>query len=320
VDGQEPSEALPRLLAHVRDAGVARVSIHARKAWLQGLSPRENREVPPLDYALVHAMKERFPDLHLSINGGIADIEDVLTHLEIMDGVMVGRAAYHDPAAMLLRADGRVFGAPDPQPDRISAALAMGPYLEEHCARGGRPGQVTRHMLGLFAGQPGARAWRRALSEGAARPDAGLRPQLGAADRPADRLLGRAVVDRGGRTSASGGRCVTAQAGGGDRRRSGFLHPAGRARQAATYWGASVTDDPTSDRIWVRAEIESPCVQVCVIHPETRLCTGCARTIDEIGAWSRMTPEERSAVMAELPARQSAPRNRRGGRAARLKR
>jgi tRNA-dihydrouridine synthase A len=173
VDGQEPSEALPRLLAHVRDAGVARVSIHARKAWLQGLSPRENREVPPLDYALVHAMKERFPDLHLSINGGIADIEDVLTHLEIMDGVMVGRAAYHDPAAMLLRADGRVFGAPDPQPDRISAALAMGPYLEEHCARGGRPGQVTRHMLGLFAGQPGARAWRRALSEGAARPDAG---------------------------------------------------------------------------------------------------------------------------------------------------
>jgi predicted Fe-S protein YdhL (DUF1289 family) len=81
-----------------------------------------------------------------------------------------------------------------------------------------------------------------------------------------------------------------------------------------------VTDDPTSDRIWARAEIESPCVQVCVIHPETRLCTGCARTIDEIGAWSRMTPEERSAVMAELPARQSAPRNRRGGRAARLKR
>jgi tRNA-dihydrouridine synthase A len=173
VDAQEPALVLPRFLDAVHDAGVRRVTVHARKAWLSGLSPKENREVPPLDYALVHAMKARFPDMHLSINGGIDTLAAALDHLTVMDGVMVGRAAYHDPAAILLRADSRVFGRPDPQPGRVAAALAMGPYLERHCADGGRPGQVTRHMLGLFAGQPGARGWRRALSEGAARPGAG---------------------------------------------------------------------------------------------------------------------------------------------------
>ena len=174
VDDQVPEEVLPDLLARMTDAGVRGVIIHARKAWLQGLSPKENREVPPLDHPLVHSMKIRFPDLRLSINGGIAALDDAADHLTVMDGVMIGRAAYHDPGTMLLRADSRLFGAPDPCPDRETAALRMIPFIEEHLSAGGRLNQVTRHMLGLFHGQPGARGWRRALSEGAARPDAGV--------------------------------------------------------------------------------------------------------------------------------------------------
>jgi tRNA-dihydrouridine synthase A len=173
VDEQQPEIVLPDLLSRLRCAGIRRVAIHARKAWLQGLSPKENREVPPLDYPLVHRMKMRFPDLHMSINGGIRSLDDAFAQLDHVDGVMVGRAAYHDPGGILLRADSRVFGRADPQRDRISAALAMRPHLVRHVAAGGRPGQVTRHMLGLFAAQPGARTWRRTLSEEAARPGAG---------------------------------------------------------------------------------------------------------------------------------------------------
>jgi tRNA-dihydrouridine synthase A len=174
VDDQEPAIALPDFVARMADAGVTRMTVHARKAWLQGLSPRENREVPPLDYPLVHALKARFPEMHLSINGGIQDMNAALQQLDVLDGVMIGRAAYHDPGAMLLRADSTVFGAPDPCSTREEAALRMVPYIERHLASGGKPGQVTRHMLGLFAGLPGARGWRRALSEGAARPGAGI--------------------------------------------------------------------------------------------------------------------------------------------------
>lgn len=174
VDDQEPAVALPDLLSRLAEVGVRRATVHARKAWLQGLSPKENREVPPLDYPLVHAMKGRFPDLHLSINGGIATLDAVEAQLAAMDGVMVGRAAYHDPAVILLRADSRIFDRPDPCADRVDAALAMIPHIEGHLAAGGKLGQVTRHMLGLFAGQPGARGWRRTLSEGAARPGAGV--------------------------------------------------------------------------------------------------------------------------------------------------
>ncbi len=173
IDDQKPEKVLPDFLSHVRDAGVRRVAVHARMAWLQGLSPKENREVPPLDHGLVHAMKRRFPDLHLSVNGGIASLEDVERHLRHMDGVMVGRAAYHDPAAILLHADSRIFSAQDPCRDRTEAALRMIPHIEDHIAAGGKLGQVTRHMLGLFSGMPGARQWRRTLSEGAARPGAG---------------------------------------------------------------------------------------------------------------------------------------------------
>lgn len=186
VDEQEAEIVLPDLLARMADVGVTRVSVHARKAWLQGLSPKENRDIPPLDYDLVHKMKDRFPDMHLSINGGIATLDDALLHLKQMDGVMIGRAAYHDPANILLTADSRIFGQSDPLPDRVSAALAMGPYIDAHLSEGGKLGQVTRHMLGLFGGMPGARGWRRTLSEGAAKHGAGVDVLHAALDHVAD--------------------------------------------------------------------------------------------------------------------------------------
>jgi tRNA-dihydrouridine synthase A len=175
VDAQEPEIVLPDLLARIRDVGVGRVTIHARKAWLQGLSPKENRDVPPLDYALVRRMKARFPGMHVSINGGIASLEAARAHLAAgLDGAMIGRAAYHDPAAILMRADSAIFATPDPMPDRAAAVEAMRPHIARHLAEGGRLHDVTRHMLGLFTGRPGARGWRRVLSEGASRPGAGL--------------------------------------------------------------------------------------------------------------------------------------------------
>ncbi len=174
VDDQEPREALPRLLESVRAAGVGRVIIHARKAWLQGLSPKENREVPPLDYPLVREMKAAFAALHVSLNGGIASLAEARAHLAAgLDGVMIGRAAYHDPAAILLGADREIFGEKQAGKTPHQVAREMLPYIERHLAAGGRLHEVTRHMLGLFAGRPGARAWRRILSEGATRRGAG---------------------------------------------------------------------------------------------------------------------------------------------------
>lgn len=168
VDDQIPDQVLPDFVATMRDAGIRRIAIHARKAWLQGLSPRENREIPPLDYPLVHRMKAEFPDLHMSINGGIADFAAVQTHLQVMDGVMVGRAAYHQPWDILGQAD-LLWGDAPPQPSALAAAQAMRPRIEAHVAAGGRLHQFSRHMLGLFHGRPGARGWRRLLSEGAPR-------------------------------------------------------------------------------------------------------------------------------------------------------
>ncbi|MGQ3488937.1 tRNA dihydrouridine(20/20a) synthase DusA [Roseovarius pacificus] len=177
VDDQNPEEVLPEFLARIVAAGVERVTIHARKAWLQGLSPRENRDVPPLDYDLVQRMKGLFPNLHISVNGGIASLEQARGFLDAgLDGVMIGRAAYHQPADVLCAADRVIFGAQGPDSTPEGAVLAMLPYIEDHLATGGKLNQVTRHMLGLFAGRPGARAWRRTLSEGATRPGAG--PEL----------------------------------------------------------------------------------------------------------------------------------------------
>ncbi|WP_171173417.1 tRNA dihydrouridine(20/20a) synthase DusA [Ruegeria sp. HKCCD8929] len=176
VDDQDPEIVLPDFLARSADAGCERVTIHARKAWLQGLSPKENRDIPPLDYDLVHRMKRQFPNLHISINGGIASLAEARKHLDAgLDGVMIGRAAYHQPADILCAADPEIYGigqATDPP----TVVRRMLPYIDAHLTAGGRLHQIARHMLGLFAGRPGARAWRRALSEGAVRDGAG--PEL----------------------------------------------------------------------------------------------------------------------------------------------
>ena len=173
VDDQDPEAVLPDFLTRVRDAGVTRVIIHARKAWLRGLSPKENREVPPLDYPLVYRMAQVFPDLSISINGGVASLEDALHHLDAgVDGVMIGRAAYQKPWTILGEADRRIWGEAPPFERPEDVVEAMLPYIQRHCESGGRLHAVTRHMLGLFAGRPGARAWRRALSEGAHAPGA----------------------------------------------------------------------------------------------------------------------------------------------------
>lgn len=174
VDGQRPEEALPDFLETVSAAGVGRFAIHARKALLQGLSPKENREIPPLDYPLVRRMKRAFPALHLSVNGGIDSLDAAEAQLAGgMDGAMIGRAAYRTPADVLLGADRRVFGEEGGR-DVWQVIEDMRPYISRHLAEGGRLHDVVRHMLGLFAGRPGARGWRRALSEGAQGAGAGL--------------------------------------------------------------------------------------------------------------------------------------------------
>lgn len=176
VDDQDPNEVLPEFLARIVAAGVTRVTIHARKAWLQGLSPKENRDIPPLDYPLVQQMKGYFPNLHISINGGITSLDQAEAFLDSgLDGVMIGRAAYHQPADILCQADRRIYRQGS-NSSAEEAVRGMIPYIEAHLTAGGRLNQITRHMLGLFAGRPGARAWRRTLSEGASRPGAG--PEL----------------------------------------------------------------------------------------------------------------------------------------------
>ena len=175
VDDQAPEEVLPAFLETVAAAGVGRFAIHARKAWLQGLSPKENRDVPPLNYPLVYQMKRDFPELHLSINGGVMSLDEAQAHLaERVDGVMIGRAAYHDPSNILLAADQKIFGL-DCEPRSAEEIVGlMLPYIAAHVANGGKLAHVTRHMLGLFAGRPGARGWKRVLSERAHRPGAGV--------------------------------------------------------------------------------------------------------------------------------------------------
>ena len=178
VDDQDPAVVLPAFLETVSRAGVTHFIIHARKAWLKGLSPKENRDIPPLDYDLVLAMKQAFPHLTISINGGITSLDQAKNFLaQGIDGVMLGRAAYHDPASVLIGADalwGENPGAGGPSRDAFGAVDAMRPYIAAHLAQGGRLHQITRHMLGVFTGRPGARHWRRVLSDLANRPGAGL--------------------------------------------------------------------------------------------------------------------------------------------------
>jgi tRNA-dihydrouridine synthase A len=169
VDDQEPEESLRAMIAACAAAGVTTFAVHARKAWLEGLSPKENRDVPPLDYALVYRVKRENPALTIVLNGGIATLEEVEAHLEHVDGVMLGRAVYHAPA-MLAAIDARFFGGPTREIDDAVAAYVA--YVDRKIAEGVPLNAMSKHMLGLFNGRPGARLFRRHLSENATRKGA----------------------------------------------------------------------------------------------------------------------------------------------------
>jgi tRNA-dihydrouridine synthase A len=171
VDDQDQEESLRVLIAACAAGGVTRFAVHARKAWLRGLSPKENRDVPPLDYDLVYRVKRENPSLAIVLNGGIQSLDQAAAHLAHVDGVMLGRAAYQNPA-LLAEIDARFFGD---IPRNLDAALAdWCDYVERKLMQGVRLGSMTRHMLGLFNGRPGARAFRRHLSENATRAGAGI--------------------------------------------------------------------------------------------------------------------------------------------------
>jgi len=164
IDDLDSYDHLRRFVETVAAAGCTTFIIHARKAWLSGLSPKQNREVPPLDYPRVYRLKEDYPELAIVINGGIADLDGVQRHLGRVDGAMLGRAAYQNPY-ILAEADRRFFAACEAPPSRQEVARAFIPYAEMRLAEGVPLKSMTRHILGLFNGLPGARAWRRTLSE-----------------------------------------------------------------------------------------------------------------------------------------------------------
>ncbi len=168
VDDDDPRDRLFSFVETLARAGTTTFIVHARKAWLRGLSPKENREVPPLDYDLVAELKQARPELEIILNGGLGDLASARSELARVDGVMLGRAAYQTPA-ILLGVDPDIFGETAPVASADQAALAYRDYLVERLARGVALHAMTRHMLGLFAGRPGARQWRRILSEQAPR-------------------------------------------------------------------------------------------------------------------------------------------------------
>ena len=180
IDELDSYEFLCSFIEQVSAAGCDTFILHARKAWLSGLSTKENREIPPLDYQRVYRVKEDYPHLTIAINGGIQSMSDVATHLAHVDGVMVGREAYQNPY-MLADVDRLVFGDTAVVPSRHQIVEKMIPYIERELARGNQLAHVTRHMLGLFQGKVGARAWRRHLSEHACRKGAGIQVLLDAA-------------------------------------------------------------------------------------------------------------------------------------------
>ena len=164
VDDQDPEQILPEFLNHISNSGITRVIIHARKAVLKGLSPKENRDIPPLDHELVFRMKEKFPNLHISLNGGVTSLSAVNELLtKGIDGVMIGRSAYQQPTRVLSEVDRQIFEE-EPIRSPFEVAEEMRSYLKEHFDNGGKPHQVTRHMIGLFHGLPGAKIWRQYLS------------------------------------------------------------------------------------------------------------------------------------------------------------
>lgn len=171
IDDQDDYAFLRRFVTHMDGAGCRSLTIHARKAILAGLSPKENRDIPPLIYERAYAVKAEFPHLEIILNGGLKDIDGMLAHLDQVDGLMVGREAYMNPW-FLADVDRRVFGEPGPAPDRRAVAGAFLPYLQRRYAQGVHPKHVLRHALNLFQAVPGARAYRRHLSENAHRRDA----------------------------------------------------------------------------------------------------------------------------------------------------
>jgi tRNA-dihydrouridine synthase A len=173
IDEQDPEAALEALTVAVKAAGVDGLIVHARKAWLKGLSPKENRDIPPLDYDRVHRLKVAHPELPIAINGGLRTVADWQAALAHVDGVMIGREAYQNPE-ILLCVDPILFGRPAPAADGHEAIERMLPYVEARLSEGVRLSAITRHMIGLFAGKPGARLYRRHLATEAVRPGAGV--------------------------------------------------------------------------------------------------------------------------------------------------
>jgi tRNA-dihydrouridine synthase A len=172
VDEQDPEIALSDFASAVVEAGVDALWVHARKAWLEGLSPKENRDIPPLDYDRVYRLKQDYPNLFIGINGGVVDLNQALEHLNHVDGVMLGRAAYHN-ASLLADVDRQIYGVDVSATDWTAISTEMMMHAERHLASGGRLIHVTRHMIGLFQGVRGARRFRQILSADAVRPGAG---------------------------------------------------------------------------------------------------------------------------------------------------
>jgi tRNA-dihydrouridine synthase A len=173
IDEQDPEQSLESFATAVEQANVDALVVHARKAWLKGLSPRENRDVPPLDYDRVFRLKAAHPKLPVVLNGGVTSVEQAASFLDQVDGVMLGRAAYQEPWR-LLAVDSLIFGEAAPFAQAKAAVEAYMPYIERELARGTRLASITRHMLGLFRGVPGARAFRRVLATEAVKPGAGI--------------------------------------------------------------------------------------------------------------------------------------------------
>jgi tRNA-dihydrouridine synthase A len=173
IDDQDAEADFQHFVDRIADAGCRTVIVHARKAWLKGLSPKENREIPPLDYARVYRLKAARPDLTVILNGGIDSLDACAGHLQHVDGVMLGRAAYHDPY-MLAEVDRRFFGASEPPVSRRAALERLIPAIERQIAGGGRLNNITRHVLGIYHGRPRGRLFRRILSEEGQRPGAGV--------------------------------------------------------------------------------------------------------------------------------------------------
>jgi tRNA-dihydrouridine synthase A len=173
IDDQDPEIALDELARRVIAAGADALIVHARKAWLNGLSPKENRDIPPLDYARVYRLKASLPEMPVIINGGIASLAEAREHLAYVDGVMLGRAAYQEPWR-LLSADPELFGEAAPHATMKDVFAAMMPYIEDELAQGTRLHSITRHFVGAFHGVPGARAFRRHLAQNGVKSGAGV--------------------------------------------------------------------------------------------------------------------------------------------------